>query len=301
MAELTVFDIQRFALHDGPGIRTTVFLKGCPLNCLWCHNPESKRPEPQLGFLEKNCVGCGRCAEACSQKVHQMENGVHRLDRQRCRACGRCVGVCPNHALKLYGRSMTPEQILAPVLRDRDFYRTSGGGLTVSGGEPMMQFEGLLELLKAARAEGLSVCLDTSGQAPVALYEEIALYVDLFLFDYKLTGETLHRQYTGVGQKLILRNLDWLCTHGSRVFLRCPMIPGVNLFPEHYRAIAELSQRYDAIERVNLMPYHDMAKGKAAQIGEAYALSGVKTMDAVQTEELYTQLAALGCRNLERA
>lgn len=301
MAELTVFDIQRFALHDGPGIRTTVFLKGCPLNCLWCHNPESKRPEPQLGFLEKNCVGCGRCVEACPQKVHRLENGVHRLDRERCRACGRCVGVCPNHALKLYGRSMTPEQILAPVLRDRDFYRTSGGGLTVSGGEPMMQFEGLLELLKAAGAEGLSVCLDTSGQASTALYEKIAPYVDLFLFDYKLTGEALHRQYTGVGQELILRNLDWLCTHGSRVFLRCPMIPGVNLFPEHYQAIAELSRRYDAIEKVNLMPYHDMAKGKAAQIGEAYALSGVKTMDPAQTEELYAQLAALGCRKLDRA
>ena len=301
MAELTVFDIQRFALHDGPGIRTTVFLKGCPLDCLWCHNPESKRREPQLGFLEKNCTGCGRCREICENGVHCLDGGVHRIDRSRCRACGRCADLCPNHALKLYGRAMTPEQILVPVLRDRDFYRTSGGGLTVSGGEPMMQFEGLLALLRAAKAEGLSVCLDTSGQASTALYERIAPYVDLFLFDYKLTGEELHRRYTGVGQGLILKNLDWLCTHGCRVILRCPMIPGINLFPAHYKAIADLSRRYAAIEAVNLMPYHDMAKGKAAQIGETYALAGVKTMSTEEAEGLYAALSALGCRNLARS
>lgn len=302
MEELTVFDIQRFALHDGPGIRTTVFLKGCPLNCLWCHNPESKRPQPQLSFLEKNCVSCRRCQSVCPRQVHLFDTeGRHHVAFGRCIRCGACAKACLRHALKLFGMAMTPDEILQVVVKDRDFYERSGGGLTVSGGEPMLQFDGLLALLQQAKAEGLHVCLDTSGQAPTERYAQIAPYVDCFLFDYKLTGEALHKQYTGVGQTLILQNLEWLCTHGCHMILRCPMIPGVNLFPAHYDAIAALSRRYDAIKTVNLMPYHDMAKGKAAQIGEAYALSEVKTMSAEQTDALYAELAARGCRNLSRS
>ena len=165
MAELIVFDIQKFALHDGPGIRTTVFLKGCPLNCVWCHNPESKRGLPQLAYLEKNCVFCGRCKEVCGQGVHTVLEKSHKTNYSLCIQCGKCENACLNHALKIYGKKMDSEEIMKTVLKDRDFFERSGGGLTVSGGEPMVQFEGLIQLLKEAKGKGLHVCLDTCGYA----------------------------------------------------------------------------------------------------------------------------------------
>ncbi len=300
---LTVFDIQRFALHDGPGIRTTVFLKGCPLDCLWCHNPESKKSRPQLGFLEKKCTGCGRCEKVCPQKAHSItENGQegweHKIQFEHCIQCGKCVDVCLNHALKMFGTQMSAEQILATVKKDMDFYQRSGGGLTVSGGEPMMQAEPLRGLLQMAKENGIHVCLDTSGQASTEAYEKIAPWVDLFLFDYKVTGEAEHRKYTGVGNHLILKNLDWLCRHGYPVWLRCPIIPGINDNLEHYRRIAELSEQYESILQVNLMTYHDMAKGKTAQIGESFALSGISTIGKEEKQEIYRKVENCGCKKL---
>lgn len=296
---LRVFDLQRFALHDGPGIRTTVFLKGCPLDCAWCHNPESKDPAPQLGFLEKNCVSCRRCQNVCPRMVHSFDSeGHHHVDFDRCIRCGACVRACLNHALKIFGTEMTPDEILQITAKDRDFYERSGGGLTVSGGEPMMQFAGLRELLEQAKQERYHICLDTSGYAAAQRYREIAPYVDIFLFDYKLTDPNAHKVYTGVEQQLILENLDMLCALGKRVFLRCPIIPGINTNEAHYRAIAALSQKYPAIEQVNLMMYHDMAKGKAPQIGTQYALAAVKTMDEASKAHVYEQVQAAGCQKL---
>ena len=299
MADLTVFDLQRFALHDGPGIRTTIFLKGCPLNCIWCHNPESKKAKPQLGFLEKKCVYCGKCQQVCPKGVHNILENRHEISFSECALCGKCVDACLNKALKIFGRKMTSDELLKTVVKDRDFYQRSGGGLTVSGGEPMMQFEGLRELLKKAKEMGIHVCLDTSGQASQERYREIAEYVDLFLFDYKLTDPLEHKKYTGVDNRQILSNLDYLCTHGSNVFLRCPIIPGINNKESHYRAIAELSQKYDAIRQVNLMTYHDMAKGKAAQIGETYPLAKLKTIEAAEKKQIYEQVEAYGCCRLK--
>lgn len=299
MADLTVFDLQRFALHDGPGIRTTIFLKGCPLDCIWCHNPESKKAKPQLGFLEKKCVYCGKCQQVCPKGVHNIQENRHEISFSECALCGKCVDACLNKALKIFGRKMTSDELLKTVVKDRDFYQRSGGGLTVSGGEPMMQFEGLRGLLKKAKEMGIHVCLDTSGQAPQERYREIAEYVDLFLFDYKLTDPLEHKKYTGVDNRQILSNLDYLCTHGSNVFLRCPIIPGINNKESHYRAIAELSQKYDAIRQVNLMTYHDMAKGKAAQIGETYPLAELKTIEAAEKKQVYEQVEAYGCCRLK--
>lgn len=299
MADLTVFDLQRFALHDGPGIRTTIFLKGCPLDCIWCHNPESKKAKPQLGFLEKKCVYCGKCQQVCPKGVHNILENRHEISFSECALCGKCVDACLNKALKIFGRKMTSDELLKTVVKDRDFYQRSGGGLTVSGGEPMMQFEGLRGLLKKAKEMGIHVCLDTSGQAPQERYREIAEYVDLFLFDYKLTDPLEHKKYTGVDNRQILSNLDYLCTHGSNVFLRCPIIPGINNKESHYRAIAELSQKYDAIRQVNLMTYHDMAKGKAAQIGETYPLAELKTIEAAEKKQVYEQVEAYGCCRLK--
>lgn len=299
MSTLQVFDIQRFALHDGPGIRTTIFLKGCPLDCMWCHNPESKSFKPQLSCLYKNCTGCGRCVEVCKHNVHSIDSaGKHHICYEKCVQCGACVEACYNKALKIYGQSRNIDELLDLVLRDRDFYERSNGGLTVSGGEPMGQFNGLLDLLRAAKEKGLHTCLDTSGFAPTENYKQIMEYTDLFLFDYKLTDPQKHKRYTGVDNALIKKNLDFLCTHGKKIFLRCPIIPGINNDDEHYQAIADLSRRYDAIEEVNVMAYHDMAKSKATQIGVEYVLFDLKTVEKEQKKEIYQRLADLGCLKL---
>lgn len=298
---LTVFDIQRFALHDGPGIRTTVFLKGCPLDCLWCHNPESKKSKPQLGFLEKNCSCCGKCVNTCEHDVHIISaNDRHHLQYQNCIQCGICINTCPNHALKIFGQQMTSEEIIKIVEKDRDFYERSGGGITVSGGEPMMQFEALRQLLQQAKEIGLHVCLDTSGQADTKKYEEIAKYVDIFLFDYKLTDPEEHKRYTGVANTLILHNLERLCQKGSQIYLRCPIIPGINDNESHYRAIGKLSRQYNNIQQINLMTYHDMAKGKAQQIGECYALSEIKTITSEGKKAIYEKVKSYGCLRLQQ-
>lgn len=302
MKELIVFDLQRFALHDGPGIRTTVFLKGCPLDCLWCHNPESKKRTPQLGINTKKCSNCGKCVRICQRSVHNIDvEGKHSIKYENCIGCGQCVDYCRNEALKIYGYKIAAEEILKIVMKDQDFYKRSGGGLTVSGGEPMMQFLVLLGFLKQAKAAGLHICLDTCGYAPQKNYEEIAKYVDLFLFDYKITDADMHKYYTGVDNRLILSNLDYLCTHENQVFLRCPIIPGINDNDEHYKAIVELSKKYDAIEQVNLMTYHDMAKGKAEQIGIKYPLADVKTVEGTQEKEIYEKVASFGCLNLRES
>lgn len=299
MKTLMVFDLQRFALHDGPGIRTTVFVKGCPLDCIWCHNPESKKREAQLGFLGKNCIGCGKCVDICENKVHKItENGKHRIDYTRCVTCGKCVNTCLENALKIFGKKMSFDEILEIVMKDFDFYEKSGGGLTISGGEPMLQFQAVFELVKAAKKKKLNICLDTCGQSSKENFGKIAEYVDLFLFDYKITDSDEHKKYTGVDNQKILENLDYLCTNGNRVFLRCPIIPGINDNECHYKSIAALSRKYDAIEQVNLMTYHDMAKGKAMQIGEEYELSKIKTIEKVQKQKIYEQVKSYGCRKL---
>jgi pyruvate formate lyase activating enzyme len=302
MTELMVFDLQRFALHDGPGIRTTVFLKGCPLDCLWCHNPESKKSSPQLGFLEKNCTDCGRCQEVCQYSVHRVSKTQHHeIDFSGCVQCGLCVDACPGHALKIFGKRMTSEEILQTVMKDWDFYQRSCGGLTVSGGEPMLQFDALLNLLKKAKEKGLHICLDTSGRASQEKYRAVAEFVDVFLFDYKITDVKEHKRYTGVDNHLILKNLDYLCRYGSRIYLRCPIIPGINDNEKHYRSIAGLSHKYEAIEQVNLMMYHNMAKGKAAQIGEQYALPEIKTIETDEKRQIYSKVESYGCLNLRES
>ena len=298
MAELKIFDLQRFAIHDGPGIRTTVFLKGCPLDCVWCHNPESKSPKSQLKYLEKNCIFCGECEKVCGEKVHILYENVHKIQFRNCIQCGKCVDSCINQALSILGKEMTTADILDIVLKDWDFYVKSGGGLTVSGGEPMMQFEALYELLKKAKEKGLHTCLDTSGQAATEKYQEISKYVDIFLYDYKITDPLEHKKYIGVDNTLILKNLKHLLENGNTVFLRCPIIPGINDFENHYRAIVDLSKKYDNIQQVNLMTYHDMAKGKASQIGTTYALEDVKTIGKEEKKQLYREFERLGCRNL---
>jgi len=269
-----VFDIKKFAIHDGPGIRTTVFLKGCPLHCLWCHNPESQEQKPELSFMPDKCIGCGWCFKACPVGAHRMENGVHILDRSKCIRCGKCAEQCYAGACTLIGKEMTGEDVLAEVLKDKPFYETSHGGMTISGGEPMQQFEFTRELLHAAKQAGLHNCLDTCGFAPLEHYRTLLPDVDLFLYDLKETDPARHEQYTGVPLQPILDNLKALDADGAQISLRCPIIPGLNDRADHFRAIAAAAAALKHVVEINLMPYHPLGESKLPRLGKTSHLAG---------------------------
>ncbi len=262
-----VFDIQRFSIHDGPGIRTTVFMKGCPLGCLWCHNPEGISDRCELSFAPDRCIGCGECVRICPAEAHRVIDGRHVLDRSRCRACGACAETCYADALEFVGRDLTVGEVLADVLRDRAFYETSGGGMTLSGGEPASQIDFSVALLKAAKAEGLHCVVETSGQCEYARLARMAPHVDLFLYDWKESDSRRHEEFTGVSNELILTNLRRLHAGGARVRLRCPIIPGLNDRPEHFAGIASLVKELDGLDGVEIMPYHRLGVGKMERFG----------------------------------
>ena len=261
--EGTIFNIQRFSLYDGPGVRTVVFFKGCPLRCLWCHNPEGLSPKQQIRYNPDRCMGCGGCAEICN--CHKLEDHVHTYDREHCTACGKCTEACYSLALTRVGQTMTVEEVLETVLQDQAHYAVSGGGLTLSGGEPLLQWEFAEALLRKAKEHGIHTCLETSGFGKGL--EEIAPYTDLFLFDYKATGEEAHKRLCGVPQAPILENLSRLNDLGAKVILRCPLVPDQNGTDQHLRGIADTANRYSCILEVQLEPYHRLGISKAEQLG----------------------------------
>lgn len=261
-----LFNIQKFCINDGPGIRTTVFFKGCPLNCLWCHNPESKSTAPQLLFDPQKCIGCGECA-VCTHNALQ--------NRGACAQCGACAAVCPTGAREMAGYTATTAEILEEVLKDSAFYETSGGGMTLSGGEPMLQFEATLELLTAAKETGLHTCMETCGFASPDRYRRIQPLVDLFLFDYKLTDPALHKQYIGQDNTLILENLQMLDELGAKTVLRCPIIPGINDTEEHFSGIAATANRLKNIQGIDVEPFHPMGSSKLTRLGKEDPMAGL--------------------------
>jgi pyruvate formate lyase activating enzyme len=290
-----VFDIQRASLHDGPGIRTTVFLKGCPLRCVWCHNPEANKLKPQLFFNSGKCIACGACVRACQHQVHRIDAGIHIVDYEKCSASGDCVRACDQQALKITGQQMSVSDVMEEVLADLAFYEQSGGGLTISGGEPLMQFSFTLDLVKAAKKEGVHICVETSGFCAQERFEEILPYVDLFLFDYKVTGSEAHQSYTGVSSEQILSNLDYLYQHHASIILRCPMIPEINATKIHFEAISELGAKYPKLAGVEILPYHDMGNSKRASIGVPMTLVGLKSTPPETTSEWLNELRKFGC------
>ena len=261
-----LFDIQRFALNDGPGIRTVVFLKGCPLRCAWCFNPESFARREQLMFLNDKCINCGVCVATCPDDALVIEDGKLKVDFAVCTACGKCAEVCPKLAMKKVGYQATVEEIVETVKRDRNYYGSTGGA-TLSGGEAMFQPGFSARLLKALKAEGIHTCIETNGYAAREHYEAILPYTDIFLWDYKLTVEQDHIQWTRVSNKLILENLDFISERGVKIFLRCPVIPGVNDNDAHFGAIAGLGKKYSNIDHVEIEPYVSYGVDKYAQIG----------------------------------
>jgi pyruvate formate lyase activating enzyme len=289
-----VFDIQKFSIHDGPGIRTTVFLKGCPLRCLWCHNPESQESGLEISLIPSKCIGCGYCFKACPLSNHVMEASGERIfHRARCQRCGICAEKCYAGAIELIGREMSVEEVLADVEKDRPFYETSGGGMTLSGGEPLFQFDFTRALLREAKRRELHTCIETCGFAPFELLEQLVPFVDLFLYDCKETDPVRHREYTGVPREVIVENLVRLDRLGAKTVLRCPIVPGLNARDDHLAGIAALANRLDNIREVHIMPYNPLGKSKHERFGKDSPMESGAFPDAGMVDAWVAKVADL--------
>lgn len=271
-----VSNIQKYSLQDGPGIRTTVFLKGCPLDCWWCHNPEGRSPRPEVVVTETRCLRCGECVKRCPESDEDWLAETQLLPPNQCRLCGACLDACSTGARQIIGRRMSVAEIMAAILQDRLFYEESGGGATFSGGEPLMQAALVERLLAACRQAGVSAALDTCGFAPAETVLRVASQADLILYDLKLMDEARHLKYTGVSNVLILANLRALARQHPRVWVRIPVIPGINDRPGDLNSLAKFVAALGRIEQVNLLPYHQTGMAKFARLGEEYRLPEVK-------------------------
>jgi pyruvate formate lyase activating enzyme len=262
-----VFDVKRFAIHDGPGIRATVFLKGCPLTCLWCHNPESQQLAAELLFWADRCMGCGDCVAACPAGAVTLVEGRVATNRVRCTGCGACVEVCPADARALVGRSWSVDEVLEAVERDVLFYDESGGGITLSGGEPLAQPDFAASLLSEAKGRRIHTVLDTCGHGEWATLDRVAQETDLFLYDVKHLDDDRHRALTGVSNTLILRNLERLSETGRRIWLRYPVIPGENDGEAEIAALGRLVSRLPSVDAVHVLPFHRGGERKRVGLG----------------------------------
>ena len=281
--KLPVADVRRLTLHDGPGTRTTVFVKGCPLRCLWCHNPESLSAAPVLLFHDNLCSGCGRCTAVCPQGVHAFSDGAHRLDRSRCRLCGACVDACPRGALEICGRDYTPEELLPLLLRDAAFY-ASGGGVTVSGGEPLLYAEAVGRLFELLHRRGVRTALDTCGEVPFEAFARVLPATDLVLFDIKGMDPVRHRENTGRDNARIHENLRQLGARGVPVEIRMPVVPGRNDAEEEFEAAGRLLATIPSVTAVRLLPYRSLARKKYRAAGLADTMPDAPTPDAAFLE-----------------
>ncbi len=290
----TVFDIRKYSIHDGPGIRTTVFFKGCPLECRWCHNPEGRSHQPELIFRPARCILCDDCLQVCPHDAVSRVGDVILVDRARCQVSGECAVVCNAEALQVVGRVMTVQQVVAELEHDTIFYEQSGGGVTFGGGEPLAQPRFLRELLVACRSRSLHTAVDTTGFTPWKVLDEIRQNVDLFLYDLKLFDETRHRKWTGVSNATILTNLRKLSELGHKIIIRIPIIPGINDDEENLRQTGSFLSSLPNVPPVELLPYHNIAEGKYAGMGMNYELTGIHAPAQGQMQTVIALLTGYG-------
>ncbi len=265
MTTAIISEIKRFAVHDGDGIRTTVFFKGCPLNCKWCHNPECISYKREFAYMQHKCINCGNCVQACENHAHTIKNGIHCFIRALCVTCGKCINFCPNDALKIYGNEVTVQEILPVLLEDKDFYNNSGGGVTLSGGECLTQAEFCKELLKSLKDNGVHTAVDTCGFVNRQNIDMVIPYTDVFLYDIKAFDEDVHIKGTGQSNRIILENLYYIDDCGKNIEIRIPYIPEYNT--DQIEKIAILLKEFKNILKVRVLPYHNYAGSKYDSLG----------------------------------
>ena len=272
-----VFDIKKYSINDAPGIRTTIFLKGCPLHCQWCHNPESQSPRLDMIFRPGRCDLCGACLDACQHEAITWSLNGPLTDREVCVRCGDCSGVCYSEARQVVGRQMSLPEVMAEIVQDLTFYEESGGGVTLSGGEPLFQKEFSLAILKACRGQDIHTVLDTCGFASWQAFEQVAPFVDLFLYDLKTIDPVKHQKFTGQSNQRILANLENLSRLGATLLVRIPVIPGVNTDEFEMKQIGAYLSALPHPPPVELLAYHNIAEAKYAGLDMAYTLPEIKS------------------------
>lgn len=289
-----ISDIQRYSIHDGPGIRTLVFLKGCPLECLWCSNPESRKSSPEMLYSKIKCKRCDSCLSVCTPKAIEDIEGTKVIDRSICDICGKCVEACPNEAIEIAGRSMTVEEVMREVEKDVVFYRTSGGGITLSGGESLYQPEFSTALLQECHNRGLHTAVETCGFQAWDTLSKILPYTDLILYDLKCMDPTQHMLFTGVNNRIILENARKLALAKIPMIFRLPIIPGYNDSGADIKAAAEFIVTLDRVEEVELLPYHRLGEAKYQKLGIQYKLEGVSPPSIDHMQEISLIIESYG-------
>ncbi|MBU5438478.1 glycyl-radical enzyme activating protein [Tissierella sp. MSJ-40] len=295
MTSGTIINIQKYSIHDGPGIRTTVFLKGCPLKCWWCHNPESQSYKQEIMFFEERCIKCKACEGKCQQQAIRINDSFPIVNRKKCILCGECANFCPNNAREYVGKNITVKDLMKEIQKDEIFYEESGGGVTFSGGEPMVQIDFLNEVLKNCKDMDIHTAVDTSGYTNWKNFNKIIDKVDLFLYDLKLMNNEKHLKYIGVPNNSILENLKKLSDIGANIFIRMPIIAGINDDNEHIiESIKFLSSLN--IMQINLLPYHKMGMDKYKRLGLDYNLSGMEKPTDERMIEIANEFKSSGMK-----
>lgn len=289
MKTANIFNIQKFSIHDGPGIRTTVFFKGCPLSCFWCHNPESQKLSKQMLYDSEKCTLCGMCVKVCPQNSISIENNILRTDESKCTYCKKCETYCIPGARQVAGKDYTVDEILKEVLKDKEFYIQSKGGVTLSGGEPLVHIDFTEELLKKLKDEKIHTAVDTCGAVSFDYLQRVVPYTDLFLYDLKLMDDEKHKYYTGLSNKLILDNLEKLSKIHNNINIRMIIVEGVNADEKHIQDTIEFIKDLK-IKRINLLPYHDIAKHKYKKLTMEYKDENMSKPSDEKMEEFKSML-----------
>lgn len=289
----TITDIQRYSVHDGPGIRSLVFFKGCPLRCQWCHNPETHNIHPELMMNEEACIGCGACMQVCPEHAVIIRDGHMDTDRTKCKVCGKCTEVCYSEARKISGVYYTVDEIFEKVIRDKSFYDNTGGGVTLSGGEVLMYAEFAEKLLKKLHNAGIDTAIETCGYASWERFEKVLAYTDHVLYDIKHCDSDIHKKFTGVGNELILENLYKAAEMGKDIIVRVPFIPGVNDNEDVEKKIAKIAKDIHA-KAIHLLPFHQIATSKWDGIGKEYLFRNVREPSKEELERIKKIIEPIG-------